>query len=65
MKTDIDPTYTQFIVVQVSNRNMRPDIKRFIDLEFGLPSQFVVSSTISKCVDGNRVKLGPFGMILK
>eukprot|EP00347_Sterkiella_histriomuscorum_P020908 403335999 len=64
MNVDIDLSYTQFVVVLIPGRSLKPDIKRHLD-SLGLPSQFVLSSTVSRLVDGQRPKLGPFSMILK
>ncbi|CDW90464.1 piwi-like protein 1 [Stylonychia lemnae] len=64
IKSDIDPNYTQIIVVILPARSLKPNIKKYLD-EIGLPSQFIITDTIRKCVDGPRIQLGPISMILK
>nr|AEX87970.1 Otiwi8 [Sterkiella histriomuscorum] len=57
---DIDPGYTQLVVVVLGNKVLKPQIKALLD-KMGVPSQFILSDTLFK----KGKALGVFSNLLK
>ena len=47
IRTDIDPKFTQFVVVLLSRDNLKAPIKALLD-KMGIPSQFILSNTVKR-----------------